>query len=230
MVGQLKNHLKATLTDAGLPTFRDEFILKLPLSITDENEKFFNRRNAEINKATTFDELFTCLSTHWNYLSHSLLGGIITVYGTEENQRAFNEFCKDVEKFRKFTTIAIFGEIEQPPPVVPTAGFEEFVTRHALSLTSTLEDIECIRLAFSEKFHLHKIAFYLVRVLKGSVLITWLVPHSVARLVEAELTQELMRDLCIEDIIYADDNSENKGKSMSSKTEGISSHTVILPW
>ena len=161
LVRQLKQHLKATLTDGGLPTFRDEFILELPLSVTDENEKFFNRRNAEINKATTFNELFTCLSTHWSYMNHSLLGGIIMSYGTEVQQHAFNEFCKDVECFRKLTTVEVFREIEPPPRLDPPAGFEEFVTRHALSLTSTLEDLECIRHKFCEKFHLHKFVFYL---------------------------------------------------------------------
>ena len=210
MVGDLKKHLKETKTDSGLPKFRDEFILKLPLSIREDNEKFFNRNNTEINKATTFDELFTCLSTYWSYLNHSLLGGIILRYGTEELKDNIEEFSREVDEFRKVTTIEVFQEIEPSPRLVPPAGFQEFVTKHSLSLMSTLEDIECIRHEFCEKFHLHKFAFYLVRVLKGSVLITWLVPHSVARLVEARMTQELMMELSIEDIIYTDTKSSEK--------------------
>ena len=83
LVNHLKQHLKESITDAGLSKFRDEFILELPFSVREENEKFFNRKNTEI-KAATFNELFTCLSTHWSYLNHSLLGGIILRYGTEE--------------------------------------------------------------------------------------------------------------------------------------------------
>ena len=210
MVGDLKQHLKEIKTDDGLPKFRDEFILKLPLSVREDNEKLFNRNNTEINKATTFDELFTCLNTHWSYLNHSLLGGIILRYGTEELKDDIKAFSLEVDEFRKVTTIEIFQEIEPSPRVDPPAGFEEFVTKHALSLTSTLEEIECIRHKFCETFHLHKFAFYLVRVLKGSVLITWLVPHSVARLVRAGMTQELKKALHIEDIMYADTKSTYK--------------------
>ena len=210
LVGDLKQHLKETKTDSGLPKFRDEFILKLPLSVREDNENFFDRKNAKINKAVTFDELFTCLSTYWSYLNHSLLGGIILRYGTQELKDDIKAFSREVDEFRKVTTIEVFQEIEPPPRVVPPAGFQEFVTKHALSLTSTLEDIECIRHEFCEKFHLHKFAFYLVRVLKGSVLITWLVPHSVARLVEAGMTQELKKALHIEDIMYADAKSTSK--------------------
>ena len=211
LVNHLKRHLKESITDAGLSKFREEFILELPFSVREENEKFFNRNNTEINKATTFDELFTCLSTYWSYLNHSLLGGIILRYGTEELKDNIKAFSRGVDEFRSVITVEVFQEIEPSPRVDPPAGFEEFVTKHALSLTSTLEDIECIRHKFCEKFHLHKFAFYLVRVLKGSVLITWLVPHSVARLVEAGMTQELMRELSIEDIIlYTNTKSSSK--------------------
>ena len=210
LVNHLKRHLKESITDAGLSKFREEFILELPFSVREENEKFFDRKNTEINKAATFDELFTCLSTHWSYLNRSLLGGIILRYGTEELKDNIKAFSCGVDEFRKGTTIEIFQEIEPPPRVVPPAGFQEFVTKHSLSLTSTLEDIECIRHEFCKKFHLHTFAFYLVRVLKGSVLITWLVPHSVARLVQAGMTHKLMRELSIEDIIYTDTKSSEK--------------------
>ena len=212
LVKRLKNHLKATLTEAGLPDFRDVFILELSISDRNENEKFFDRKNSKINEAKTFDQLFLCFNTHWSYLNHSLLRGIIKAHGTDQLQDDLKEFSKDVKEFKLKTTVDVFCEIEPPENIPPPPGFEEFVTTHSISSQSTLEDIEEIRHEFCRHYYLHEFAFHLVRIGNCSVVITWLVPHSVAKLVKAEMTQELMRE------------------SESSKTEGINSHTAILLW
>ena len=212
LVKRLKNYLKATLTEAGLPDFRDVFILELSISEKHENEKFFDRNNSEINKAATFDELFLCLNTHWSYLNHSLLRGIIKAHGTDQLQDDLKEFSKDVKEFKLKTTVDVFCEIEPPAKIPPPPGFEEFVTTHSISSQSTLEDIEEIRHDFCTHYYLLEFVFHLVRIEKGSVIITWLVPHSAAKLVKTELTRELMRE------------------SESSNTEGNNSHTAILLW
>ena len=212
LVKRLRNHLKSTLTEAGLPDFRADFVLQLSISERNENEKFFDRKNSKINEAKTFDQLFLCFNTHWSYLNHSLLRGIIKAHGTDQLQDDLKEFSKDVKEFKLKTTVDVFCEIEPPENIPPPPGFEEFVTTHSISSQSTLEDIEEIRHEFCRHYYLHEFAFHLVRIGNCSVVITWLVPHSVAKLVKAELTQELMRE------------------SESSKTEGINSHTAILLW
>ena len=204
---QLKGFLKTTFTDGMLPGFLDGFILELPYSVKDDHEKFFDRKNAEINRATTFDELFFCLSTYWDYLNFSLLEGIIDSHGTAEMLQKMECYVSDVEAFCEKTKLKVFWQLQRhrmrtkPPP-----GFSQFVTKHCITGESTLKDVENIRREISDEFHLQKCALLLVHVVEGSVVITWFVPSSAITLLKQGLGRpEVLAKLHIESVEFFDE-------------------------
>ena len=203
----LKNHLKATFTDMLLPEFLNGFILNLPYSVKEEHEKFFHRTKSEITRATTFDELFVCLDTYWDFLNYTLLEGILEAHGTEEMLQEIDGYIRDLEDFREKTKLKIFWQLQRhrirskPPP-----GFSQFVTKHCITGESTLKDVENIRLDISNEFHLQKCALLLVHVVEGSVVITWFVPSSAITLLKQGLGRpEVLAKLHIESVEFFDE-------------------------
>ena len=221
---QLKSLLKDTFTDQFLPDYVDGFIMELPLSVRDEHEKFFDRKNSEINRAVTFDELFTCLSTYWDYLNYTLLQGMVFAHGTEDMVHQMECYALDLQEFRRKTTLNVFWQLE-PLKIrtKPPSGFSKFVTKHSITRESTLEDIENIRLEITSEFHLHKFALVLVHVVEGSVVITWFVPSSiVSQLKQGFVQQHFLTTLHIEDLTFCDPDVRNiQGKVSSNCESGI---------
>ena len=204
---RLKNHLKATYTDLLLPEFLNGFILNLPCSIKEEHEKFFHRTKSEITRATTFDELFVCLDTYWDFLNYTLLEGVLEAHGTEEMLQEIDGYIRDLEEFREKTKLKIFWQLQRhrirskPPP-----GFSQFVTKHCITGESTLKDVENIRREISDEFHLQKCALLLVHVVEGSVVITWFVPSPAITLLKQGLGRpEVLAKLHIESVEFFDE-------------------------
>ena len=204
---RLKNHLRATFTDMLLPEFLNEFILKLPYSVKEEHERFFDRKKSEITSATTFDELFVCLDTYWDFLNYTLLEGVLEAHGTEEMLQEIDGYIRDLEEFREKTKLKIFWQLQRhrirskPPP-----GFSQFVTKHCITGESTLKDVENIRFEIMYEFHLQKCALLLADVVEGSVVITWFVPSSAITLLKQGLGRpEVLAKLHIESVEFFDE-------------------------
>ena len=86
------------------------------------------------------------------------------------------EYIEDVSSFMEATTLQVFWRIEPCLKSIPPPGFKETVVRyeHGISKTSTLREVEDIRLKINENTQIQKFAILLSAITEGSLLITWL--------------------------------------------------------
>ena len=145
-------------------------------------------------------ELFGSLNFYWNYLAPDLLDHLITDLAKKHKcfQTIAGEmvvYNKDLEEFRKNTTLALFCEIdpitldEDPPP-----GLRKMVVTFDWPPTKTLEDVERFRRRYASSYDLQTCAMMLNRIGTGSFKVTWFIPVSVVETLilqeEIALTQE----------------------------------------
>ena len=168
-----------------------------------EYEAFFKANAKYISSVESFQELFIHLSLFWNYLNYGLLKCIINIK-VEENDELKHKidlYSAETEDFKSKTKLHIFWEMKRhlhfPFDESPPAEFRAVLTRLDISSQSTLKDLEEIRLKVTKVFRLPTFAIMLVDVVPGSVLVTWLVPHSVASMMLSGLSSELREELHI---------------------------------
>ena len=90
-------------------------------------------------------------------------------------KRGMKEYVEDVSSFMETTTLQVFWKIEPCLKSTPPPGFVKTVVRYKqeISATSTLKDVEDIRLKISENTQIRKFAILLSMITEGSILITW---------------------------------------------------------
>ena len=205
LVIRTKEHL--INTKANLDVFRDKFILYLHVStpVKKEQMKFFADRSTEIIQASSFKELFYCLSFCWDYLNYNLLESIIEQLENPELKEGMMRFSNEVNEFRKTSQLKVFCKIEPFIQVKAPAEFKIIATEHSITSQSTLQTLENIRIAVTNHFDLPMFALTLAKVVPGSVIVTWIMPRSVVDLLLCGLTAELMDELHIVNMKIVED-------------------------
>ena len=119
------------------------------------------------------------LNLYWNYIDYSLLDYIIDRFCSKELQKGMNEYKLDLEKFRRMTKISqvicsMPGRVEPPP------SFTKFTnTLDRDAATFTLEELEELRMKICNEFTLSTFILMFRGVVKGSLIITWMVPSAI---------------------------------------------------
>ena len=174
---QIVRMMKGILKESGesVDEFRDSFLLGLNVFEKERHYNFFDRRMSSICRATTYDELFWVLGQYWDYLNYHLLECLVQNYGNDDTRRQMKEFVEDVSSFMESTTLQVFWKIEPCHKSVPPSGFSETIIKYekGLSVTSTLKDVERVRVKLGENLKLFEYAILLSRVQKSSILISW---------------------------------------------------------
>ena len=167
--------------------FRDDFIFDLPESIKDESQRYFEKKSKSIFNSNDYDELFIVLNDCWNYLNPFLLHHVISCYGGKQLMLEMDQYLTRLEKFMNDTSIddylkALPPRNRKPPRGRPPLGLQEFITRHELSRTNTLQHIEEIRADFCHTMQLTRFSLYVATFSFGSVIIVWHVTSKVAEM------------------------------------------------
>ena len=155
--------------------FRDTFLLNLDVFDKERHAPFFASCANRLCEASTFDALFMIFDLYWDYLNYHLLECLVRDYGDVDMKHCMREYVEDVSSFMKTTTLQVFWKIEPCLKFHPPPGFTKTVVRYKqeISVTSTLKDVEDIRLKISENTQIRKFAILLSMITEGSILITW---------------------------------------------------------
>ena len=173
IVLSMKDILKESSETVG--QFRDVFILSLDVFEKERHAHFFGSYANKLSEASTFDALFIIFDLYWDYLNYHLLECLVREYGDTDTKRCMNEYVEDVSSFMEATTLQVFWKIEPCLKSIPPPGFKKTIVRHEHEIlaTSTLKDVENIRVKVNENTQIQKFAVLLSAITEGSVQITW---------------------------------------------------------
>ena len=163
--------------DDNVRSFRSS-LLSLDVSRKFEHQKFINEHLVIIDQGTTFDVLWARLNNYWNFLNFDLLEYIVGKYKIENLQCKIKSYVHDLESFRKATRLRDFIDCwpvqGETPPVM---DLQEFVIKMNYDWDNCiLEDLETLKGAVTRKFFLPEFALQLKEIMKGSIVIAWLIP------------------------------------------------------
>jgi hypothetical protein len=175
---QIVISMKKVLKHSGetVDQFRDMFLLSLDVFEKERHATFFASYANKLGEAITFDALFIIFDLYWDYLNYHLLESLVREYGNANIKHVMDKYyVKDVSSFMEATTLQVFWKIEPCLKSSPPPGFTETIVKyeHGISATSTLKDVEDIRLKMNENTQIRKFAILLSAITEGSILITW---------------------------------------------------------
>jgi hypothetical protein len=155
--------------------FRDTFLLSIDVFEKERHAPFFASYANKLCEASTFDALFMIFGLYWDYLNYHLLDCLVQEYGDADTKRLMDKYVEDVSSFMEATTLQVFWRIEQYLKSTPPPGFVKTIVRYdrGISATSTLKDVEDIRLKINKNTQIRKFAILLSAITEGSLLITW---------------------------------------------------------
>jgi len=148
-------------------------------SVGEHQIRYFEGNMEAFLTASNINDVFFRLNFYWDFLNYGLLEHIVEWCGNEELKREMVEYVADVACFRKETVLRDFvGVWHREHETIPL-DVREMVLEHDGNLMDyTLEDLEQFRQKFSVKLALSKFALMVVKIERGSVVITWLIPSS----------------------------------------------------
>lgn len=131
-------------------------------------------------KSTTISVVFGYLNIYWGYLNFHLLDHLISQFSLETLQKQMVNYKEDLNTFMDSTSLVVFGKAQEIGDQVIPDGFKELVSHHQFTESTTLKEVEKVRIALKKEYSLEDCALMLYNVLCGSIVIVWLVPESVA--------------------------------------------------
>ena len=157
---------------------------------THEHRIYLKENHKALRQCEDHLELFGSLNFYWNYLAPDLLDHLITDLTKQHEcfQTVAGEmvvYNKDLQEFRKNTTLALFCEVEpmtldeDPPP-----GFRKMVVKFDWPPTKTIEDVEKFRRKFASSYDIQTCAMMLNRIETGLFIVTWFIPVSVVEVLQ----------------------------------------------
>ena len=184
-----KTREEVNRSKVGLDSFNTR-LTYLAASTGKHQIRYFDGNMEVFLKASNINEVFYRLNFYWDFLNYGLLEHIIKWYGNEELKKEMKEYVANVACFRKTTVLRDFvGVWHREHETIPL-NLREMVSEHGGTLMDyTLENLEQFRQKFSVTFSLSVLALMVVKIERGSVVITWLIPSSLVPRVREQLLE-----------------------------------------
>jgi hypothetical protein len=153
-----------------------------------EHKDFLGKKHKALCQCEDHWELFGELNLYWNYLSYSLMDGLVGQLVHRNSafitiQEQMTVYKEDMLEFRRRTTLVLFCKVsptilrisEADPSGISEVDLQKMVTEHQWPQTVTLEDVEQFRKGFLQTFSLPECAVMVHRIRTGSFEVTWFV-------------------------------------------------------
>ena len=155
----------------------------------DEHELFLRDNHEKIHSCRQHWELFGWLNFYWNYLAYDLLYQLLEVLSRREMSFSvvldeMEEYKKDLEAFRRSTTLELFCQAEPHREADAPPDFRKMVVTHNWPNTVTLEDVESFRRRLQQTYDLKRCAVMVKSVRTGSFTVTWFIHVSVVEILK----------------------------------------------
>ena len=149
-------------------------------------------------------KFFSVLHNCWNFIDFDLLEYIIQHYGNEKVTRAMDNYLRELEEFRKSTTVNQLVDILKPvyDTPIPQNCIECVAKLDKDPKTCTLQDLESLRKKV-KTFIGHPllktcVAMHLHNIETGSITVVWIVPTRTVD-IQAVLSQSIHQHMDIID-------------------------------
>ena len=154
-------------------------ITSLPATKRGPHLEFLKQYTKEFHSCKSVLEVFSHLNTHWDYLNYDMLAHLITGLSLSSLNAQLKEYELKMQHFLNETSLEQFSAAEgEKRYKKPPKGFKKLVSRHKLSPSTSLKEIDTFRQKFADEYDLRKCAIFLLSMRSGSVVLTMLVPES----------------------------------------------------
>ena len=185
----------------------------LPASIAREHQKYVTKLNSRTRPFINLTQFFRHLNLYcWNFFEYSVLENVIDSNCSEELKERMSAYVRDIEHFRKSTTITEFIECKKLPMKgrrIPPR-FERVTVEHAIDPdVYTLADLDHFRKDTYKSLHLKlsECAFQVYKIKHGCVIVKWMVPEDFVKplndLFDSETGQRLLLKHHVEKLYIA---------------------------
>ena len=193
------NLRKATLQElkekkVPLSDFREALSI-LPSTLSSTNEKFVLSKLPLFEKAESIGRIFAHLSFYLSYIDFDLLEHIIEEFGSEHLKEDMSCYAQDMRQFKARTTISDALNYLPKPKFsdqknIPE-GLSDFTVEFDVDVNVvTLEELDELRKIHADEFQLSRLAFFLFKLQKRSLLVTWLVPTSLETIISDKIQEK----------------------------------------
>ena len=199
--------------------FRRKITL-LPKAKKREHQRYLKDHLSYICRAESIDEIFSYLNLQiWDYLNFGLLDHIVAVYGDTATKQKMEKYVLSVQSFRKNTLVNIFLKAQPeaectdiPPHLKDSLQLVVFKHHSLSSSSSTLEDVEFVRQEIAREFSLPDFIMILVRIERGSISTTWLIPRTIVAMLKVQQGKlRFLRRKEVLEVIFADSEFYSSG-------------------
>ena len=154
-----------------------ELCSNLTISGNSEVLLFNDEYLTEINKCTSFQQLFTILRKHWNWKEYSILKGIIAECGSEEARDELQKFEKLMSSYCGMKLISD----KYSPDELPVNYVKLCITIDQPYKNLTLQDFDELRTFIFKHLDVQKyIALPFIKFLFSSLHFEWYIPLQAA--------------------------------------------------
>ena len=160
-----------------------------------EHRAFLKENLKVLRKCDDLIALFEELNFYWNYLSPSLLEHLAKKLNCLKNiEREMQAYKVALYQFRVQAPLKVFCEIEREHVELPE-GFCRVVAKFEGNISSmTLQDVEEFRMKYATHYMLRDFALMLNVVKSGSVLVSFMVPESVAEILRVNVPKNMLKE------------------------------------
>ena len=175
-------------------------LLALPNSLNSVYRKLIKDKFHSLDRCDSTSEFLDNMSRYtetyscWNFIDTDILEYIIEKYGNRELKSAVTSYHKELEKFRKSTSVhqlvTIWDGMYKPSDI--PNEYTDFMAKFKReSKTCSVQELDSLRHQFLLAFPLSKtcIAMYLHDIIPGSVTVVWLVALENVNILSRSISQ-----------------------------------------
>ena len=187
MFVSLRNATREELEKAGISTDTLlDTLYDLPIANKKQHREFLMKYKKHFEDCENIRSIFRNLSTYWNYMNIDILAHLITQFSLHCLYMQLKAYEEKLEQFMERTTLQEYYEVEADKEQKEAPkGFSKLVSKHNWKPPTYLKTVDEFRRRFARKYNLHACAVILVSMNIGSVVITMMVPESVAAMVKS---------------------------------------------
>ena len=165
-------------------------LTSIPPRLGCQHDRFIKQcREQLVSKKESFEEIFFEVSYYSTYLNYTLVDHLINEFGNEDLKKKMKDYITDIGEFRRNTSLHLFSRSEAANARLTishdeSTNVEMLITEHNFKTSSaTLEEVEIFRKEFARQYNLEDFVVMLIRVTEGSIILTWVIPKFVARII-----------------------------------------------
>ena len=148
-------------------------ITRLPAFTKDQHIAFISKNLTAIRESESVEEIFSLLSSYWDFLNYTLLEHIVDKFGNNDTKASMVNYVAELVAFRRTTKLSDFISHWPFTGKLPPDMSELVIIMEKDWSNSTLEDVEQFRRTLTQELLLSSFAVYLEDAVRGRISATF---------------------------------------------------------